>query len=114
MFPCEERSEENTIRNTKEKRQENAEFSQNKENKIDFDLVTLKSGSELIQSNRTANLSVLNDNLENPLSSTSVDSQMKSLVKTSLELLPRVLETSNLVTAINDSGIILEKKSQCY
>ena len=43
------------------------------------------------------------------MSSTPVDSQMKSLVKTGLELLPRVLETSNLVNPINDSGIILEK-----
>ena len=63
----------------------------------------------LIQSNRIASSSVLNDNLENPLSSTLVDPQMKNLVKTGLELLPRVLETSNLVTPINDSGIILEK-----
>ena len=65
--------------------------------------------TELIQSNRPGSLSDLNNNLENPLPSTPENSQMNSVLATGLELLPRVLKTSNLLTPINDSGIILEK-----
>ena len=65
--------------------------------------------TELIQSNRPGSLSDLNNNLENPLPSTPENSQMNSVLATGLELLPRVLKTSNLLTPINDSRIILEK-----
>ena len=85
MFRCDETREENTIKNTEETSREDVEFSQNKEDKIDFDLVTLESESEQIPPNRIASLSVLNDNLENSLSSTLADSQMKNPVKNGLE-----------------------------
>ena len=45
LFPCKERRDENTIKNTKETSREDAEFSQNKEKKIDFHLVILESES---------------------------------------------------------------------